>query len=96
MIFYLMNAEEWDARGRESTVAVPESGGFVHCCAEHQIGFVRESYFPPESPIVALGIDPTALVSETCYELGSAGEPERFPHVYGSIQRRDVLEVRVL
>jgi len=61
-----------------------------------QMGFVRESYFPTGSTVVALSIDPTALDSETRYEPGSGGELDRFPHVYGSIRRTDVVEVTVL
>jgi uncharacterized protein (DUF952 family) len=96
MIFCLMDAEEWDSRRHESLVAVPGPEGFVHCCDEHQMRFVRESYFPTGSNVVGLSIDPTTLDCETRYEPGSGGELERFPHVYGSIRRTDVFEVTVL
>jgi uncharacterized protein (DUF952 family) len=96
MIFYLMDAKEWDSRRHESLVAVPGPEGFVHCCDQHQMGLVRENYFPTGSTVVALNIDPTALDSETRYEPGSGGELERFPHVPGSIRRPDVVEVTVL
>jgi uncharacterized protein (DUF952 family) len=96
MIFCLMDAAEWDSRRHESLVAVAGPEGFVHCCDEQQIGFVRDSYFPTGAAVVALSIDPTALDAETCYEPGSGGESERFPHVYGSIRRTDVVDVVVL
>jgi uncharacterized protein (DUF952 family) len=96
MIFFLMDAEEWDARRHESLVATPGPEGFVHCCDRNQVSFVRESYFPTGSTVAALIIDPTRLDSETRYESGSGGEPERFPHVYGAIRRTDVVEVAVL
>jgi len=96
MIFCLMDVEEWDSRRHESLVAVAGPEGFVHCCDEPQIGFVREGYFPTGSTVVALSLDPSALDSETRYEPGSGGESERFPHVYGSIRRTDVVEVIVL
>lgn len=72
------------------------TGGFRSLLDKRQMGFVRESYFPTGSAVVALSIDPTALDSETRYEPGSGGELERFPHVYGSIRRTDVVEVTVL
>ncbi len=96
MIFCLMDAEEWDSRRHEILVAVPGPEGFVHCCDRHQVGLVRENYFPTGSTVVALSINPTALDSETRYEPGSGDELERFPHVYGSIRRTDVVEVTVL
>jgi uncharacterized protein (DUF952 family) len=96
MIYCLMDAEEWESMQHESVVAAPGPEGFVHCCDARQIAPVRRSYFPDGSDVVALAIDPTALGSETRYELGSGGEPERFPHVYGPVLRADVTEVSVL
>ena len=72
------------------------TGGFVDCCDKNQVSLVRESYFPTGSTVVALTIDPTTLDSVTRYQPGSGGELERFPHVYGSIRRTDVVEVTVL
>ena len=95
MIYCLMDAEEWESNQHESIVAVPGLEGFVHCCDRKQMAVVRRNYFPSGSNVVALGIDPTALDSETRYELGSGGEPERFPHVYGPLHRADVTEVFV-
>jgi uncharacterized protein (DUF952 family) len=75
-------------------VASPGSGeAFVHCCDHHQIEYARASYFKPNDQVVALTIDPTRLSSETRYEPGAGGEPERFPHVYGPLRVSDVLEV---
>ena len=96
MIFYVMDGGEWDSRRLESLVVAPGPEGFVHCCDENQMSLVRESYFPRGSTVVVLTIDPTTLDSETRYEPGSGGELERFPHVYGSIRRTDVVEVTVL
>lgn len=96
MIFCLNDSEEWDSRRDEVFVAIPGPEGFVHCCDKQQIGFVRERYFTTGSTVVALSIDPTAIDSETRYESGSGGELERFPHVYGSIRRTDVVDVAVL
>jgi uncharacterized protein (DUF952 family) len=96
MIWYLMDADEWDSRRHESLVAVPGPEGFVHCCDKQQTSFVRERYFPTGSTVIGLSIDPTTLDCETRYEPGSVGESERFPHVFGSIRRTDVVDVTVL
>lgn len=96
MIFCLLDHEEWESRRHRSPVIVPGPEGFVHCCDKDQIAFVRANYFPTGSTVVALSIDPTALDCETRYEPGSGGESERFPHVYGSIRRGDIVDVTVL
>ena len=93
MIYHLLLAREWDSRQGSATAAIPEPDGFLHCCDERQLAPVREAYFPSESKVVALGVDPTLLSAETRYESGSGGEVERFPHVYGPIQASDVISV---
>lgn len=94
MIFHLLDEAAWRASG--DSVAEPGPEGFVHCCDERQLGDVRHRYFPTDAGVVALTLDPTLLSAETRYEPGSAGEPERFPHVYGPIARSDIIDVRVV
>jgi uncharacterized protein (DUF952 family) len=96
MIYHLLLAEEWESRQGLATVATPGPGEFLHCCDERQLAAVREAYFPSESKVVALGVDPSLLSPETRYEHGSGGELERFPHVYGPIQASDIISVHDL
>lgn len=93
MIFYLLLRREW-AGGLPDHVAVPGEEGFVHCCDERQVVDVRRRYFPVEEEVVALAFDPTQLPVETRYEPGVGEEPERFPHVYGALQRESVAFIR--
>jgi uncharacterized protein (DUF952 family) len=93
VIFYLLLRKDWDS-GSATPVAVPGDEGFVHCCDERQIVGVRRRYFPVNEEVVALAFDPTQLPVETRYEAGAGGEPERFPHVYGPLQREFVVSVR--
>jgi uncharacterized protein (DUF952 family) len=91
VIFYLLPREDWE-NGRLDPVAVPgEEEGFVHCCDERQVIYVRRHFFPAGQDVVALAFDPTRLPAETRYEPGTGGEPERFPHVYGTLPR-DLVE----
>jgi uncharacterized protein (DUF952 family) len=76
--------------GTAGQVAAPGEEKFVHCCDERQIAYVRRRYFPVDAEVVALAFDPTQLPAETRYEPGTGGEPERFPHVYGPLQREFV------
>ena len=93
MIYHLLLASEWESKHGSATVAIPEQDDFLHCCEGRQLTPVREAYFPSGSKVVALEVDPTLLGVETRYELGSGGEMERFPHIYGPIQASDVISV---
>lgn len=93
MIFYLLLRTDWEI-GSSDPVAVPGEEGFVHCCDERQITDVRRRYLPVDEEVVALAFDPTQLPVETRYEPGAGGEPERFPHVYGALEREFVAFVR--
>jgi uncharacterized protein (DUF952 family) len=95
MMYCLIAENDWEqAKDSDAEAASPGVEGFVHCCDERQVQYVRTTYFAVSSAVVALAIDPTRLSSETRYELGSAGEPERFPHVYGPIHVSEVVGVR--
>lgn len=93
MIFYLSVRSEWDDAGADP-LATPGEDGFVHCCDERQIDYVREKFFPADADVVAIAFDPTQLRAETRYEPGAGGEPERFPHVYGELPRNLATSVR--
>lgn len=89
-----MLRRDWES-GTADPVAEPgKEERFVHCCDERQIADVRRSYFPVGEEVVAVAFDPTLLPAETRYEPGTGGEPERFPHVYGALQREFVAFVR--
>jgi uncharacterized protein (DUF952 family) len=88
-----MARRDWESASADE-VAPLGAEGFVHCCDERQIGYVRRRYFPADEQVVALALDPTRLPAETRYEPGSGGEPERFPHVYGPLQREFVAFAR--
>jgi uncharacterized protein (DUF952 family) len=93
VIYHLLLGREWDERRGTEVVASPGPEQFVHCCEEPQLDRVRALFFPADERVVALRLDPTTLASETRYEPGSRGEAERFPHLYGPVTAKDVLEV---
>jgi uncharacterized protein (DUF952 family) len=94
VIYHLIERNEWEQAGNLGAgVVLPEGEVFLHCCDERQLKEVRAAYFSGSADVVALALDPTQLTSETRYEPGSAGEPERFPHVYGPIRIVEVVGV---
>ncbi len=94
MIYHLMERSDWERAERTGTGVVPGEGeSFLHCCDQGQLHQVVTGWFAAGADVVALVLDPTRVAGETRYEPGSAGEPERFPHLYGSIRPQDVVGV---
>lgn len=94
MIYHLIGRSDWERREKQGEcVELREGQTFLHCCDARQLKRVRSDFFPAGEDVVALVLDPTQLTGETRYEPGSAGEPERFPHLYGPIRPEDVVEV---
>lgn len=73
--------------------------GFIHASPHHQVLTTANLYFPDESELVALEIDP-ALLREAGVELELVWREERqetFAHIFGAIPIsaiRRVLELR--
>ena len=93
MIYHLVETSVWELGRDHPSIVTPGADGFLHCCDEHQLAGVQARYFAKDTTLVALEVDPTRLGFETRYELGSGGEPERFPHVYGPIDASAVSRV---
>ena len=94
MIYHLIersDGERFENRGTGVFLRGGET--FLHCCDERQLKTVGAGYFPASTDLVALVLDATQLTDETRYEPGSAGESERFPHLYGPIRPHDVVRV---
>ena len=93
-IYHLIERSDWErAENRGTGVFLREGETFLHCCDERQLKTMGTGYFPASTDLVVLVLDPTQLKDETRYEPGSAGESERFPHLYGPIRPHDVVRV---
>ncbi len=66
------------------------SDGFIHCSTGGQVVRTANRYFPGQSGLVLLEIDPALAASEIRYE-DSGGE--MFPHLYGPLNLDAVVDV---
>ena len=89
MIYHIATRDEWDEQACEAEYAplTFEQEGFIHCCDLHQLESVANRYFPGRDDLIILHLVPAKLEPETRYE--KSGE-ERFPHVYGPINREAI------
>lgn len=91
MIYHIAEAKEWDAHVQDDQY-VPEryaGEGFVHCAEVRQLEGVADLHFRNRRDLLLLEIDPTLLDAKTTYE-NLDGKGEKFPHIYGSIDKAAV------
>ena len=89
-IVHIATPAEWADAQRTGTVAPANlaTEGFVHCSTRAQVPGTLELVFRGAGPLFVLVLDPEALV-----DLRWEGEPEAFPHVYGTVPTTAVLVV---
>jgi uncharacterized protein (DUF952 family) len=68
--------------------------GFIHCSNADQVARVANLFFADQPDLLVLTIDADRLASPLRDE--DAGTGERFPHVYGPIERAAVIAVEPL
>lgn len=97
MIYHIAEKDEWSAC-QDKTEYVPKrynKDRFVHCSDDCQIERIANSMFKTRAEIILLKIDPTKLNAQTIYE-SPQGTDEKFPHVYGTINKQAITKVSEL
>jgi uncharacterized protein (DUF952 family) len=107
-IYHLVTASDWQRLGASGGYAPESLGreGFVHCAAdEAQTLAVARGFFAQlREPLLLLAIDPSRLSARVVFEAAApaggvampAAEAERFPHVYGPIERTAIAGIAAL
>jgi membrane-associated phospholipid phosphatase len=89
-IFHLVAAADWDpADPADFHAASLDREGFIHCSNADQVAWVANEFYSGQAALVALCIDTAALSSRLVDEDPGCGQ--RFPHVYGAIDRRAIV-----
>ncbi len=97
MIYHIAEQHVWQAL-QDADFYQPTtfgSEGFVHCSDLQQVERTANNYYQGRNDLVLLEIDPTHLMPETRYE-NLLGGAEKFPHVYGEINKSAVQQVIAL
>ena len=92
-IYHIVPAETWARFDGEPIYAADslESEGFIHLSEQQQVGGVFDRYYRNVPNLVLLHVDPAKLTHELRYEEAANGE--RFPHLYGPINKGAVIEI---
>ncbi|MFE0583440.1 DUF952 domain-containing protein [Streptomyces sp. NPDC058874] len=93
MIFHIVPLADWTAApGRPYSPPSLDSAGFVHCSADRAtaLGIAERHYREQPGTLLAVELDEDALTAEVRRE-GESGD--RFPHVFGPLNRDAVVHV---
>ena len=94
LIYHVVSAENWSIFDGEPIYAADslENEGFIHLSEQQQVAGVLDRYYRNVPDLLLLYIDPARLTHELRYEEAANGE--RFPHVYGPINKDAVVEIK--
>lgn len=92
-LYHIVSAENWAKSDGEPIYAADSlsSEGFIHLSEQRQVAGVLDRYYQNVPDLLLLHIDPVKLTHELKYEEAANGE--RFPHVYGPINKDAVVEI---
>ena len=93
-IYHITTHEAWAIAKREGSYR-PEAfaaEGFIHCSTREQVVSVADARFRGRRGLVLLCIDTGRVAAEIVYENLEGGQ-ELFPHIYGGLNARAVVEV---
>lgn len=91
-LYHLLAPADWQATSEVYQATSLAAEGFIHCSYANQVTRIANLFYREVPELLVLCIDPARLKSEVRDE--DPGTGERFPHVYGPIQRDAVLEVK--
>ncbi len=93
LIYHIVTPETWERFKNEPFYEAEslESEGFIHCSYQNQLPEVLERYYKNAGRVFVLHINPNLLTSKLISEPST--NREVYPHVYGEINRRAIVEV---
>lgn len=102
-LFHITDRAAWETAARDGEYRLSTRGvtleeqGFIHCALAHQLRDVAERLYGDREgdDLVVLVIDSDMVHAPVRYEAPEAGA-EPYPHVYGPLPTRAVVDVRPL
>jgi uncharacterized protein (DUF952 family) len=96
-IYKILNSEQWKLFQKDKILCGSEfdlKDGFIHLSFEYQVERVLRKYFANQSGLVLLEFDSSAYKNNIKLEKNSLGD--LYPHLYGSLQFKDILQIKSL
>jgi uncharacterized protein (DUF952 family) len=93
-IYHILPRGDWRPGAGPYRAPSLAGEGFIHCSNHDQVACVANLFYADQEDLLVLVIDAGRLTAPLRDE--DAGTGERFPHVYGPIDREAVVEAREL
>jgi uncharacterized protein (DUF952 family) len=95
IIYHITTASAWEQAKADGNYTAPSlnNEGFIHCSQEDQLADVKERYFKGTTDLVLLTINTDLLSSQFIFEW-SPSVQNTFPHIYGPIDLKAVVDVK--
>lgn len=91
-IYHLVTRRDWEKQRQGPFKAESlKTEGFIHCANLEQVAGAANKFYDKERELLLLTIDAELLTSLLCDE--DSGSGERFPHIYGPIDRKAITKV---
>jgi len=89
-MLHIATRDVWDAAGEVYRGDTLATEGFIHCSTPRQVLPVADRLFRGRTGLCLLHIDPARVAADIRYE-DLLGEGQRFPHIYGPLERAAVV-----
>lgn len=96
-VYHIIDAAVWEI-AKEESFYEPDSlkkDGFIHLCRKNQIQSVINRYYPNQTRLLLLEINPLKLKHELKYEMVYENEA-LYPHLYGPLNTSAVMSTKAL
>ncbi len=93
LVYKVFTIQDWNKFEAEKIYhgsAHDQRDGFIHLSEEHQLDFVLKSFYHQESSVIIAQFGSTKFKQEIKWEEASNGD--KFPHLYGELERKAVLK----
>ena len=96
LIYHIVSATDWAKQASQPTYEASslQTEGFIHLSRKEQVSKTLSRYYQNVPGLLLLHVDADKLTHELTYEV--ATNNERFPHLYGPLNKDAVVEVEPL
>ena len=94
ILFHITDQFQWD-KWQSEIFYLPAaffSDGFIHCSTVEQVLAVAKKYYTDSPRLLLLKIDEERVSANIKFENLEGGE-EKFPHIYGHLEKQAILGV---
>ncbi len=96
LIYHVVRKVDWMAYDSQPMYAAAslQSEGFIHFSTKGQVAGVLKRYYTGQSNLLLIHVDADQLTHDLRYDVST--DNERFPHLYGPLNKRAVVRIEPL